>query len=275
VIVGCLALLAVGLVLAAWWGRLAVESPAVPRISSGSRRPVSWVAGRYLWWATVCTVAGLTAGLLAAGAGGRLVMRLLAHTSPDSRGFVTEANQVVGHISVDGSLGFLFFSALPIGLVTAAIYLVIRRLLPCGYWRGLAFGALLLLLVSIRVEPLRPDNPDFSILGPGWLAAVAFGALALLHGVLVAAVAGAFSRMLPHPRRGLGGAWLWYSPLILLFPLLPAVLALGLLVVAVSRVLPPLGAPTRRVVAIGRIALAAAALVALPGFVLGIRDLLI
>jgi len=40
----------------------------------------------------------LVAGILAAGAGGRLVMRLLAVTAgPDAQGRITEAEKLVGH----------------------------------------------------------------------------------------------------------------------------------------------------------------------------------
>ena len=47
----------------------------------------------------VCLGAGLGAGLIAAGAGGRLVMRLLALTSPDAHGAITEAEATIGEIT--------------------------------------------------------------------------------------------------------------------------------------------------------------------------------
>ncbi len=65
-----------------------------------SGRPAAGeVISRYLWWVTVATVAGLGAGLYA-GVGGRLVMRLLAETSPDAQGRLTEADEVVGGLLV-------------------------------------------------------------------------------------------------------------------------------------------------------------------------------
>ena len=58
---------------------------------------------RYLWYLTLAISSGVGAGILAAGAGGRLVMRLLAVTAgPDAQGRVTEAEQVIGRITVDG-----------------------------------------------------------------------------------------------------------------------------------------------------------------------------
>jgi hypothetical protein len=59
-----------------------------------------------LWSLTVAVTSGVGAGLLAAGAGGRLAMRLLAVTAgADAQGRITEAEQVVGRISVDDTLG--------------------------------------------------------------------------------------------------------------------------------------------------------------------------
>jgi hypothetical protein len=48
----------------------------------------------YLWYLTVAVTSGLGAGILAAGAGGRVVMRLLAVTAgADAQGRITEAGQ--------------------------------------------------------------------------------------------------------------------------------------------------------------------------------------
>jgi hypothetical protein len=59
-----------------------------------------------LWSLTVAVASGVGAGLLAAGTGGRLAMRLLAVTArADAQGRITEAEQVVGRISVDSTLG--------------------------------------------------------------------------------------------------------------------------------------------------------------------------
>jgi hypothetical protein len=54
---------------------------------------------------------------------------------------------------------------------------------------GVAFGLILLIVVATRIEPLRSDNVDFAILGPAWLAVLAFAAVAVFHGMVVASVA--------------------------------------------------------------------------------------
>jgi uncharacterized membrane protein (UPF0136 family) len=134
-------------------------------------------------------VAGVTAGVLAAGAGGRLMMRLRAATSPDAHGSLTEAGEKIGEITIGGTLGFILFAGVPAGLVAGALYALVAPLLPRGRVAGIALGVLLLVLAATRIEPLRPDSIDFLLLDPAWLAVLGFSALALFQGMLTAALA--------------------------------------------------------------------------------------
>ena len=52
----------------------------------------------------------------------------------------------------------------------------------------------------MRIDPLRPDNIDFALVGPGWLAVTVYTLLALASGVATAALAGRLSHELPLPR---------------------------------------------------------------------------
>lgn len=189
-------------------------------------------------------------------------MRLLAATAGDAaQGRRTEAQEIVGRISVGGTIGFVVFAALFFGLATGAIYLLIRRWLPSGRLGGLSYGALLLVLAGTRIEPLRPGNRDFDIVGPGWLAVAVFGALVVLHGMLVAALAGRYSTVAPLPsfdRR----SFATHAPLALLLPAAPILVpiaAVGVVAVALSRVQPLLAfLRSRRTSVIGRVVLAPA-----------------
>jgi hypothetical protein len=185
-------------------------------------------------------VAGLIAGVLGAGAGGRLIMRLLALTSPPSAdGRITEAQEVVGEITVGGTFALFTFGGAVTGMLAAALYVLLYRWLPSGRARGVAFGALILVGFSWWVEPLRGSNPDFDIVGPGWLAVVSFSALALVEGMLVAALVGRLSRAL-----------------------------------RMEVTTPPTKVwKSHRALVVGRAALIAAALVSLPGFVLTVADI--
>jgi len=134
-------------------------------------------------------VAGAVAGVLAAGAGGRLMMRLLAETSPDAQGSLTEAGEKIGEITIGGTLGFIFFAGLPAGLLSGALYALVAPVLPRGRAGGIVLGVLLLVLAATRIDPLRSDNVDFLLLDPAWLAVLGFSVLALFQGMLVAALA--------------------------------------------------------------------------------------
>jgi hypothetical protein len=234
VIAVCVVLVVAGLVAVVRWGGLTVEPPHAPDPEREGRAadeppPVGLVVRRYLWAVNLAVAAGAGAGIMAAGAGGRLVMRLLAATSGDrAQGQITEAAEVVGRISADGTIGFVVFTALFFGSATGGAYLLVRRWLPAGRAGGLAYGALLLVLAGTRLDPLREANPDFDLVGPGWLSVLAFSALVLFHGMLVAALAGRIGEIVPllgrDPRAVAG-----HAPLLLLGPVPPVVVALAAL----------------------------------------------
>jgi hypothetical protein len=280
VIAGCVVLVLAGLAAVVRWSDLAVELPSVPAAGAADQTDppaVGLVVRRYLWFLTVAITSGIGAGVLAAGAGGRLVMRLLAVTAgPDPQGQRTEADEIVGRITAGGTFGFVVFTALFIGVASAAIYLLVCRWLPAGRAGGLAYGALLMVVAGTHIDPLRAGNPDFDLVGPGWVAVLAFAALALFHGMLIAVLAGRVSRAVPllAPRpRAIAG----HAPLLLLglfFAVIPAVVVVGIVVVLVTRVRPVVAAwHARRVLTSGRIVLAVAGLVALPGFVSAVADI--
>ena len=283
VIVVCILVVLAGLVATVRWGGLTVEPPHAPAAAEGAAAPgepppVGLVVRRYLWNVNLAMAAGVGAGVVAAGAGGRLVMRLLAVTAgDDAQGRITEADEVVGQITAGGTIGFVVFTALFFGSATGGVYLLLRRWLPAGRAGGLAYGALLLVLAGTRLDPLRQGNLDFDLVGPGWVSVVAFAALVLFHGMLVAALAGRVSRSVPllarQPR-----AIAAHAPLLLLAPLPPVVLALtvvGALVVLATRARPVVAAwHARRLVPAGQLVLALVALVALPGFLSAVADIL-
>jgi hypothetical protein len=282
VIIVCIAMVLAGLAAVVRWGGLPVEPPPAPARPAGDPAdppPVSLVVRRYLWYLAVAVAAGAAGGILAAGAGGRLVMRLLAVTAgADAQGQITEAEEIVGRITVDGTIGFVVFTGLFFGLPSTVGYLLLRRWLPAGRAGGLAYGVLLLVAAGTRLEPLRRGNPDFDLVGPGWVSVATFALLVVFHGMLVAALAGRLSRAVPllaaRPR-----AIAVYVPLFLLaLPGVPVALVLivvGVVVVVVSRI-PSIVAAwhSRFVVPVGRVALAVAALVAFPGFASAIVDIL-
>jgi len=272
----CGVLVLVGVAAVVRWAGVSLQPPGDPGEREDSPSP-GLVASRYLWYVTVAVVSGIGSGLLIAGAGGRLAMRLLAATAGSAaQGRETEAEEIVGRITTGGSISFIIFTGLFFGLATGALYLLIRPWLPSGRLGGLAYGMLLLVVAAPRIDPLRADNADFAIVGPGWVAVLVFTALVVVHGMLVAALAGRYSHALPLPsvkRRALVA----YLPLLLLIPVAPLALivaAAGLVVVGLSRAEPVVRAVRSRTTTVaGTVVLLAVSLAALPGFLSSVIDI--
>ncbi|MGD9705017.1 MAG: alpha/beta-hydrolase N-terminal domain-containing protein [Acidimicrobiia bacterium] len=132
--------------------------------------------------------AGTITGVLVLGFGGRLVMRALAATSGDgAQGRLTEADEVVGQITAGGTIAFLVFVGLLGGLVTAALHLVARRWLPRRADRLGAILAVVLVGTIGVLDPLSPDNVDFAILRPRWLAVLLVAGCGVLFALAYAA----------------------------------------------------------------------------------------
>ena len=193
IMVVCSALLAAGLAMAAGWRGSAFTPPP-----GAADLTAEETARRFAWYAALALAGGVIAGVLVIGAGGRLAMRLLAVTAGDgAQGQLTEADEIVGRISVDGTIGFILFNGIFGGIVFSGPYLIMRRFLPPGPLGGAAYGLGLLVVLGTTLDPLRPENPDFDIVGPGWMAVAVFSALAVVFGVTLAAVMARLSQWLP------------------------------------------------------------------------------
>ena len=199
--------LLIGIILTLWWGGIGYETwePALDdadrtsRSSAADLRPsVQTSALRYLRGIAIALVGGFWAGALVTGPFVRLIMRLLAVTAgDDAQGRLTEADEVVGSIDLGGTIGLIIFGGILPGLLSGAIYVVFRRWLPSGRLGGVVFGALHLVIAATQIDPLRPDNSDFDLLGPGWLAVAAFGLASVFHGMAVVAIANHYSHDFP------------------------------------------------------------------------------
>ena len=124
-------------------------------------------------------------------------MRLLAVTAgDDAQGRITEADEVVGQITVGGTIGFVVFTALFFGAATGGGYLwcALAARPPAG---GLAYGPCCSSWPGHGSNPCAKGNLDFDLVGPGLGVGGRLHALVLFHGMLVAALAGRVSRAVP------------------------------------------------------------------------------
>ncbi len=150
------------------WGRLPIQAPASLGGAGDGRWPSRFAASlRAL--GPVCS-AGIICGVLVAGFFGRFVMRALAATSGDgAQGRLTDAEEVVGEITLDGTIGFIVFVGLASGAIAAIVFLIARPWMHLsGAGAGLMAG--LAPLVLFGDKDFSSENVDFSILSPAWLA---------------------------------------------------------------------------------------------------------
>lgn len=270
VIAGSVLLFVAGIWLLVRWGGTAIQPPAGGAPYREPRTARAAAMRRYFWWANLWCFTALVTGLLMAWPGGRLLMRILAATSPASaQGRLTEAQANVGFITLDGTLALLLFGGMPTAFVASLIYLTIHRWLPSGRFSGPLAGLLGLVVFGAGVEPFRTSNVDFTFIRPGWLSVLLFSLLAVLVGAIVAAVAGWYSQRLPLFTRRTVRA---YLPLLatIIFPPAAVLILLGALLVLVwpgvaagrrSRIMSP------TYLWAGRTFLALAVVLALPAFI--------
>jgi len=180
----CLAAVLLALAIS-WRGRnltvVATREPVAPTAGASALDALRTVG--------ITTTAGFVAGGLVAGLGGRLVMRVLAATSGDgAQGRLTDAEELVGEITLGGTVALVIFVGLLIPVVTSFAFILMRRLLPRRAWvTGAVYGLLLLATFGVT-DPLSRDNSDFLILEPVWLAVGLVCATAILFGTTFATI---------------------------------------------------------------------------------------
>ncbi len=165
--------------------------------------------------------AGVLAGTLVPGLGGRLVMRILAATSGQpAQGSATAANEVVGEITNSGTLAVVVFVGILGGVLTALAFVVARRWLPSRAGRaGVVTGVLLLGTIGVG-DAMSPDNRDFAILHPTWLAVALIVGIAMLFGVTFTALAARLDAGMPTLSRRPSSIASHVALIIYLLPLL-------------------------------------------------------
>jgi len=198
VVVGLGLVSAVLAVFVSWkWRQLPLRNPR-PVGAKGDGFGRLRIAARTV--GAVCT-AGIISGLFVLGLVGRLVMRILAATSSDAQGRLTEADEVVGEITLGGTMGFIVFVGLFGGLICIMAYLVIRAWLPArAGMAGLVMGTIVTGTLGVA-DALSPDNGDFAILTPLWLAIFLLVGTGFLFATTFTALAARLDKIAQTPGR--------------------------------------------------------------------------
>lgn len=137
--------------------------------------------GRVLRQFGATVAAGMVAGGVA-GLGARLAMLVVRLLNGSHNGENTHASAIVGRVTVSGTISVVMEGVI-LGVPAAVLYLLARRWVPGrGSMKGLAFGALLLIVAGSAV--LNGDYEYFRTIEP-WQAVAMFAALYPLFGVVL------------------------------------------------------------------------------------------
>lgn len=172
-----------------WEVRLALSDPGVANADAGP-------AGR-LREIAVGGLAGIVAGFLVAGVGGRFVMRLTSLVAaPEAIGRVTDSGFAVGTVTMNGTVELLLFVGIGFGMLGGLLLVILWPWVSdWGHWRPVAVAGFALALASTEV--VDPSNRDFAILGNEVFAVLVFWSLFFAFGFLAVWVRGAFDRRFP------------------------------------------------------------------------------
>ena len=173
-------------------------------------------------------IAGIIVGFFVAGLGGRLDMRLATIRHEDTVGIFTENGEVIGHITLNGTLALMTFGGLGMGLLAGTIWVIVSPWIP---GRGLARALVTAIVaVALGTPPLvQRTNPDFAVLGHDPIVVALLVGLVGIVGFSIAVVDRALDARLPSPLRGIGTATTAYlivtlMGLVLILPLVIAIL---------------------------------------------------
>jgi hypothetical protein len=140
-----------------------------------------------------------------------------------------------------------------------------------------------LVLAATRLDPLRPGNPDFDLVGPGWLSAATFSLAAILHGMAVVAIANRYSHTIPPQStsraRRVRAILPLIPPILLVVPfflvLVPLAIGLAIALVGSQVGLVVRAVRSRAALLAGRIAVGILVVFLLPGTVTDLRDVIV
>lgn len=146
-------------------------------------------------------LAGLVVGILLAGIGGRVVMRLAALLEPESAGSLTENGNIIGSITPGGTLALIVFVGLFFGAVAGSLWVVAGPWLPATpRLRALASIPLALALGTSGLVEAR--NADFAILQRDPVVIASLVVLVGLFGPGLVVAERWLEGRLPHPAVG-------------------------------------------------------------------------
>ena len=141
-------------------------------------------------------LAGLFTGILVAGVGGRVVMRMASLLVPEATGQFTENGNRVGEITLSGTMGLVLGGGLFFGLFGAVVWVVVSPWVPGGT-RTRAVLAMPIAVCLTGMALVQARNPDFQVLQHDLTTVGLLLVLVALAGLTIAAFDAWLDRRLP------------------------------------------------------------------------------
>ncbi len=143
-------------------------------------------------------LAGVSAGFLVGGIGGRVAMRVSAVAAgPTAVGRVTDAGNRVGDVTLEGTVALVMFGGVLGGALAAVLIVMSERWLRwmrSARWIGYA----LVVLAAAGTTIISASNRDFLVLRPQALNVAMFVGLFFLYAIVVQVVWEFADRRLPN-----------------------------------------------------------------------------
>jgi hypothetical protein len=143
-------------------------------------------------------LAGLLAGVLVGGVGGRIVMSALAVLNPDAAGARTENGEEIGQFTVQGTLALITIGGLGAGALRAVVWVIVSPWVPGTRRRR----ALLMVPIAVALGTfilVESTNSDFLLLKPIPVVLALLLGLVALNGAAIAWLDDALEHRLPRP----------------------------------------------------------------------------
>ena len=187
-----------------------------------------WPGGEILRDITRGGLAGLVVGIVVAGFGGRLVMRLAALLVPTANGAFTENGNRIGEITLVGSIALIIFAGLAATILLAVIWVAISPWLPGrGVVRGLVAMPIAVALAAFGL--INASNLDFIVLRHDPAVVATLLALVAVTAPAMAVVDGWLDRRMPHAAAVASPAGIVYTVLAVIGLALGSLLVLQLM----------------------------------------------
>ncbi len=181
-------------------------------------------------------IAGFLVGFVVIGGGLRLLMRIAAMlTERGGQQMMTENDNVVGQMTLGGTLALLFFTGALFGMVGGVVLMAVRPWLPASGWKRYAIAGIVGFATGGPAVLEGGENGDYRRFGILGLNVCLFTLLPVFFGIAVLPVIDWLDRSISPNLPGIGRGWSDIPKTALLIVLtLPALAAIG---VAVS--MPP------------------------------------